>query len=84
MSDYGHCDHKNCDNADVLPQYTRALTAPRLEHQPRWYCATHRSKHPNVSPTTGERLHKQYPSYLKKDGEYVGLMRVKRGGVNAA
>lgn len=75
---------RSCKASATTPQFSKALTAMvKGEMQPKWYCATHTSRHPNVSPVSGLPIRRQHKSYLKKAGEYVPLKRVPRkGGAN--
>lgn len=51
------CDHgRGCTKTDLFAQFTKPLYAVVKGDkvpQPQFYCISHRSKHPNVSPTTG-------------------------------
>lgn len=76
------CQHKGCivrSAALVNPQWTKRITDMQGDKQPHWYCAEHSSKHPNVSPTTGDKRVVQYKAYNRKDnGSYVGLVRKRK------
>lgn len=80
---FGACMEKRCKREASIVQFTKALDKIRKgDVQPRWYCAGHSSNHANVSPVNGDPIHRQHKSYLKKEGRFVPLKRVPRGGAD--
>jgi hypothetical protein len=60
-----YCEHgRGCKRTDLTPQFTMKLTEVKKENlktkpQPQFYCGQHRSKHPNVSPVTGQEIERR-------------------------
>lgn len=60
-----YCEHgRGCEETDLTPQFTMKLTevtkeTVKKQPQPQFYCRRHRSKHPNLSPITGQRIERR-------------------------
>jgi len=60
-----YCEHgRGCERTDLSPQFTMKISqvtkeSNRRNPQPQYYCGGHRSKHPNVSPISGQPIERR-------------------------